>query len=162
MWEKGAPFAFSDKVTDFWRNAVRIVLSEMGYSSAEIELQIVRDEETGTVDLVAEVGNLNEFVVLGKITIEGAKINSKEATLQFLGLEPGTRLTKSLLEHAELKLIESGRYLAHRFVLRPQSANDLSQPVDLLVQLLEYPNAIGFDEYSHVNLYPLTVLAFSL
>jgi parvulin-like peptidyl-prolyl isomerase len=146
VWDKGEAFSFGNSSESVWRQALTTVLSDMGYGSADIELRLDRDSEAGLVDLVVRLSNLGKEGILGAtlgtIQVEGAKINSEQETLDYLGLKPGLPLTAALLEDAELKLIESARYLAHRFVVRPRAiASTYDQPIDLLLQVREYPGA---------------------
>ncbi|HEV7222446.1 MAG TPA: hypothetical protein VGN42_07080 [Pirellulales bacterium] len=109
-WPIGEAPALDQESQRQLREEIENLLYEQGWLNSEFTVQPIVDRERKVVALKIELADEGQPAVLEAITIMGAKKNSEQEILQFLGIERGMRWTKDAWSGAEQQLKQSGRF----------------------------------------------------
>lgn len=139
VWQPGKPAGFCEAA---WRDLefdTKEVLAENGFFFAKVSLHPKLVPETGLADLMVEVTELGPPGVLSTIEVSGNEKNSASEIKQFLGLKPGMKITRALLEAAEQKLWDSGRFRYYELKPEPDpGAGPASPQTRLQISVVEF------------------------
>jgi hypothetical protein len=122
LWQPGHPAGFCAAASQDLETETMEVLAEHGFFFSKVALHPELVPASGLADLFIEVTALGPAGTLSAIEISGNRKNSEAELRQFLGFKPGMLVTRKLLEEAEQKLWQSGRFRSYE--LRPQPDPD--------------------------------------
>jgi hypothetical protein len=142
LWQVGQPGGFCEAARKDLELETREVLAEHGYFFSKINLHPELVPATGLADLVIDVTELGPPGEVSELEISGNQKNSESDLLQFLGFKRGMRVTRALLEEADQKLWQSGRFRHYELEPLPeQSAGASSTRIHLRVKVVEFERA---------------------
>jgi hypothetical protein len=123
VWKLGDPFDFRDPKNSPLETAVRCALAELGWADSQFQMQLLRENKRGTVDLEISIVGERPRVVLGDIEVTGLKRDSRKAFLDFLEIAPGDPIDGPALRRMKDRLTDSCRYWTHGITVALPAGN---------------------------------------
>lgn len=112
FWETGEKVNYQPKTLRAIRRRVRAAYTDQGKPFPIVQADWDPKPESGVVNIRISVESEGPSLKLGKIHVEGNRINTKEEVVDYLGLETGQDIKGDLQQSIELALFDSGRFLA--------------------------------------------------
>lgn len=121
FWSPGKPAAFGDQSQQSIHRTVLEALVDLNYYQPTCTVRLVPDPARGLADLQIAItdegikGNIVEFKV------NGLRKNTPAQVLEFLKLQEGMAMRANLAQSVSNQLRQTGRFLHHEVVVRPQT-----------------------------------------
>ncbi len=110
VWATGKP-AQLDRYSQNWmRERTDAMLKDSGYLRPQFTLELSPDRQRRTVELKVGFTELGSPEQLEELTVLGNEKFPRDEILEFLDMQPGTRLTREVREQIEKMLAQSGRF----------------------------------------------------
>lgn len=141
LWKVGDPASFDKSLLADVGQRVTDWLWGRGRVLADFRTEVKVENESAAATLVIAVADRGMPATVGEIKVEGARINSADGALQFLGIRRGMPFDGRLEARLERRLWESGRLISGRLTLAHPVRTERGAQINLTVVLVENPKA---------------------
>jgi hypothetical protein len=135
-WSNSLPVSFAGYPQAALASIVSNAFMDLGFARPKFDLQLTPDPRRGVADFVIQIQDEGPKMLIGEIDVLGAKTNSADSIIKFLGAKAGTEVRGDLIPRLNARLRESGRFVKH--IVRVVPGNDPSRALlEMEVEELE-------------------------
>ncbi len=115
VWQLGAPAKFGREL--HLNRQVSAALKDAGYPDALAQVSVVANQSDATAQLVVDIIQEGAMDRVDEIRVVGSHVNSPNAVIEFLALQPGGPVDYLRLQQLTKRLWDSGRFSKHQLRL---------------------------------------------